>query len=416
MRKIQFAAAAALVFWLATGTAGAAVLPKAKPEKVGLSSERLDRITSLFLNAVEDGRIAGTVNAVLRKGKIARFEALGKMDIGAGKAMGKDTLFRIFSMTKPITSTAVMILYEEGRLDLFDPVSKFIPEFADVRVYAEGKGRALRTVPPERPVTIRHLLTHTAGLTYGIWGDTPVDDLYREKDFSAMDLEGLARELAGLPLLFQPGERWNYSYATDVLARVVEVVSGNSFDEFLEARIFRPLKMTDTGFFVPEAKLDRFATVYRPGEKGLEVLEASEDSRFSRGRPRLLSGGGGLVSTAGDYLRFCQMLLNGGELEGRRILGRKTVELMLRDHIGAKNNPAAAGFGFGLGFAVHRDPSVSGWIGSRGESSWSGLYYTHFFIDPTEDMAAVMLVQMYPNDHLALAELFKRLVYAAVIE
>jgi CubicO group peptidase (beta-lactamase class C family) len=267
-------------------------------------------------------------------------------------------------------------------------------------------------------MTLHHLLTHTSGLTYGVFGNTPVDKAYMEARVLVPDLDGMVQKLAGLPLLFQPGERWHYSVSTDVLGKLIENVSGMTLDEFFETRIFRPLGMRDTGFYVQEAKVNRIATVYRPNDTrdGLEVSINARKNPFVSRRPKMLSGGGGLYSTATDYLRFCQMLLNGGELFGKRVLSPKTVALMTRNHVGDFNPLNRKGFGFGLGVAIHMDPAESGSLESVGTYYWGGIFNTTFFIDPEEQLIGIAMSQLSPNGHLDTARRFKLLVYQALIE
>jgi len=392
-------------------------LPKAKPEKVGLSSKRLERVSELFQGFVDQEQLAGAVALIARQGKVAYFKTWGWMDIADDAPMRKDTIFRIASMTKPITSTAVMILHEEGRLFLNQPVLRHIPELrGNLKVYTGMQGGRPQYTDQNRPVSIRHLLTHTSGLTYGIFGDTPVDKAYQEARVLLPDLDGMVQKLSDLPLLFQPGERWNYSVSTDVLGKLVENVSGMSLDEFFETRIFRPLKMKDSGFYVDEQKTGRAATIYKPGDmqEGLEVYINTRKNPFTSRLPKMLSGGGGLYSTAMDYLRFCQMILNGGELQGTRILSPKTVQLMAQNHVG--DLYTEKGYGFGLGFAVHTDQGESGLIESEGTLRWSGIFNTTFFIDPEEELIAVALSQLSPHYHLNMGTRFKLLVYQAIIE
>ncbi len=301
-------------------------LPATVPEKVGLSSERLERIDKVMQQYVDEGRIAGAVTLVARRGKVAHLGTYGMADIEAGNPMQANTIFRIASMTKPIVSVAAMALYEEGRFQLDDPVSKFIPEFKDLKVLGGNAGHDEKVVETAIEMTIQDLLRHTAGLTYGA-GDTHVDSIYQE--VKVLDdrgtLQEMVQKLGQIPLLYQPGERWHYSVATDVLGYLIQVISAKPLDEFLKERIFKPLGMEDTGFYVPEEKLERFAALYSFSEQGvLQIIETPDTSAFSK-RPSFLSGGGGLVSTVPDYMRFAQLLLNGGELDDTRLLSRTTV-------------------------------------------------------------------------------------------
>jgi CubicO group peptidase (beta-lactamase class C family) len=335
-----------------------------------------------------------------------------------------DTIFRICSMTKPITSVALMMLYEEGQFQLNDPVSKFIPEFADVRVFAGTAEESIELTDLEREITIWHLLTHTAGLTYDFFEDSPVDAMYVEADLHRGDrtLEEMISELVRLPLVFQPGTAWRYSMATDVLGYLIEVISGMSLDAFLERRILNPLGMTDTEFYVPEKKLDRFAAAYGPTESGgIELLDAPATSQFSK-PPRFLSGGSGLVSTASDYLRFAQMLLDKGELNGTRLLGRKTIELMTTNHLPDELIPIQVpphtlrGCGFGLGFRVVVNAAQTGRLASDGEYGWGGGASTSFFVDPKEQLVGLLLTQLIPSRYYPIREEFKILTYQALVD
>jgi CubicO group peptidase (beta-lactamase class C family) len=393
------------------------------PEQVGLSSTRLGRIGSVMQAYVEQGKYAGIVTMIARRGQIAHFECFGMMDVEAGAPMQSDTIFRIYSMTKPITSVAVMMLYEEGQFQLNDPVSKFIPEFQNTKVFVNRTELGLELADPEREMTIRDLLTHTSGLSYGSDQDSPVDALYREatqKVGGDLTLEGMVRELVKLPLAYQPGSAWRYSVSTDVLGYVVEVVSGLSFDAFLEQRIFEPLGMVDTGFHVPEEKITRFVTVYGPAEGGgLKVIDTPATSEYAK-PPSYLSGGGGLVSTATDYMRFAQMLLNRGELDGTHLLGRKTIELMTTNHLPSTLLPFAVGtdpvngYGFGLGWKVLMDVTQAKILGSEGTYGWGGAASTEFWVDPEEELVGLIMVQFMP--YYPLVEEFQVLAYQAIID
>jgi CubicO group peptidase (beta-lactamase class C family) len=368
-------------------------LPLAKhPEDVGISSERVERIRKQLKADVDNSRVPGTVLLVVRNGKIAIYEAAGFQDRKAQKAMQKDSIFRIASMSKPITSVAIMMLSEEGKVDIGASVAQYLPEFKDVKVGVEKA--ALK-----RPMTVQDLLRHTSGLTYGVFGNSPVDQLYRAAPvFTAPSLADMIKTVASLPLAHQPGEAWEYSVSADVLGRIVEVASGKSFDAFIAERITGPLKMPDTSFFISTAQAARFAKPDVPNP----LLNGDPTVK-----PAILSGGGGLLSTAGDYARFCQMMLNGGELDGVRLLSPTTVALMTSDQLPAtteRHTPVAMGlnaFGptpemgtsFGLGFAVRVDPGRNPVPGSVGDFSWSGVTGTFFWVDPKERLVAVMMVQ-----------------------
>jgi len=348
----------ALLFLFITSTTGAE-LSTVKPEDVGLSSERLNRLGGSLKAHIKKGVMPGSVVMVVRKGKIAYFESFGMRDLKTNSPMQKDTIFKIYSMTKPIISVGIMILQEQSRIFLQDPLSKYIPEFKEMKVIVEstdsGTGeKTFSEVPAEREITIQDLLRHTSGLTYSFFGNAKVNMMYKEAGIRNPDqtLSEMITKLSKLPLAFQPGARWEYSRATDVLGRVIEVVSGMSLDKFLEENIFKPLQMKDTGFYVDQENLDRVA---KPGTK------AAWPSHYPTSVPKLLSGGGGLVSTAQDYSRFLQMLLSGGELVGVRILGRNTVEYMTANHLGSKIPKTLwmpEGVGFGLGFSVRKLPGV----------------------------------------------------------
>ena len=410
--------------------------PSTTPEDVGMSSERLGRIDDYVERHLEANHFAGAVTLVARRGQVVQFEAYGMQDIEAGVPMSKDSIFRIYSMSKPITSVAVMTLFEEGRFLLNDPVSKFLPEFKDLEVGVdevdETTGeKVLKRVPENRKVTIRDLLRHTSGLTYGFWGKSLVDQMYLDQGILTKDetIKEMVAKLGTIPLKHQPGTVWEYSVSTDVLGRFVEVVSGQSFDEFLQERIFGPLGMTDTGFFVPAEDVHRLTTAYRPNEDNtaisrLEPKKASDTSKDTTYRiadftevPTFLSGGGGLVSTASDYLRFAQMLLNRGELDGVRILGPETIELMTRNHM--EDIPLWNGFGnygFGLGFAVSPDRGDSGSVLSEGSYWWGGMAHTTFWVDPEEELIGIFLIQILPTSPMPYRDLFKPVVYQAIVD
>jgi CubicO group peptidase (beta-lactamase class C family) len=368
-------------------------LPVAKrPEDVGVSSQRLQHARQMMKADVESKRIPGAVLLIARKGKIAEFEAFGYRARKSSAPMQIDSIFRIASMTKPVVSVAAMILAEESKLDIGAPVAQYLPEFKEVQVGVEKAA-------PKRPMTVQDLLRHTSGLTYGIFGKSPVDQLYLKNGvFAAKSLAGMVATIASLPLLHQPGETWEYSVSTDVLGRVVEVVSGMDLDQFIATRITKPLKMADTGFYITPAQAARLALPDGP------MMLADTDPTV---KPAVLSGGGGLLSDAGDYARFCQMMLNGGELDGVRILSRKTVELMTSDQVPAstdRHSPVSLaldafgptpemGTSFGLGFAVRTSPGRNPVPGSVGDFSWCGVTGTYFWVDPKESLVAVLMLQ-----------------------
>ncbi|MBZ0299176.1 MAG: beta-lactamase family protein [Anaerolineae bacterium] len=370
------------------------LMDSVSPEKVGLSSSRLRRLDARIERYVDQGETPGVLMLIARHGQIAYCKGFGMMDIEARRPTREDTIYRIYSMSKPIISAAALMLYEEGRFYLDQPVAEFIPEFKDLRVYVEGGDPA----PLDRPVTVHHLLTHTAGLTYDFHQSSPVDRLYEQGDLRNRDvpLRDWIKKLAALPLVNQPGTIWRYSMATDVLGHLVEVLSGQPLDAFLQARIFEPLGMTDSAFYVPAEKVDRLATLYGAG---LWVIGADLVGDYTQ-KPRWFSGGGGLVSTAGDYLRFCEMLRRGGEFAGERLLGRKTVAYMTTNHLAPTMLPMKMddkpdpGYGFGLGVNVMLDPPAAGRLASIGEFGWGGAAYTHFWIDPLEDLIAIKMTQI----------------------
>lgn len=402
---------------LLPGILSAAGLPTGKPSDVGLSAERLARVRQTLENHAAQNHIAGAVILIARQGKIAEFDAVGQMDLASRKPMQPDTMFRIASMTKPITSVAVMMLYEEGLLRLYDPISKYIPEFKNLKVakptFREGEAD-FTLVPAEGEITIRQLLSHTAGLANRSSG--LMREQYRKLDDSRRPDETtgeFVKRLAKLPLDFEPGTAWEYGPATDVLGYLVEVVSGMKFDDFVRTRILEPLQMKDTYFFVPPEKLSRVAVLYHPDASGsgLEPFTPKRQS-WTDGKTKFVSGAGGLVSTAADYFRFCQMLLNGGELDGRRILGRKTIELMTQNHIGKIRYES--GFRFGLGFQIQTDIGEALLPGSPGTYNWAGAYNTLFWIDPKEQLIAILMLQLTPDDYLRIPEEFHIQVMSAI--
>jgi CubicO group peptidase (beta-lactamase class C family) len=402
----------------------------ASPERVGLSSERLGRIGNAMEQSISEGRIAGAVALVARHGQIVYFKAFGMGDREAKQPMRTDNIFRICSMSKPITSVAVMMLYEEGRFLLNEPVSDFIPEFKNMKVLDPPVPRDT-TSPPgalvdaKRPITIFQLLTHTAGLTYP-W-NARLGKAYNAAGLGTglLQQEGSTgdsiKRLASLPLLFQPGDAWEYSLADDVLGYLVEKVSGMPLDRFYEERIFKPLGMKDSYFFLPDDKVSRLAAAYAYyPEKGLQVIPEKaviKEGDFSyssdypyRGPRTYFSGGGGLCSTAEDYYRFCQMMLNKGEFKGTRLLSRKSVELMTQDHVQGK----VEGMGYGLGFGVNSESRYLTELGSVGGFYWGGFYYTDFVIDPKEDMIAVVMAQLHPTGDINVNARVIRLAYQAI--
>ena len=400
----------------------AKALEQVAPEQVGMDSGRLDRLTTAMQGYVDDGLLSGVVTMASRGNKIVHYESVGYRDVEAQAPMTPDTIFRIYSMTKPVTGAALMILYEEGKFKLSDPVGKYIPELADLQVFAgvDDDGNMI-TEPADHSMTIRELMSHTGGLSYGIFAQSGVDTAYVEAgilDANDTNAEFVAK-LGQIPLKHQPGSRWEYSVAVDVQGYLVEVLSGQTFGEFLNDRLFEPLGMTDTDFHVPEEKLNRFAQMYVYGPEGqlipsemFPTADFTVDMAFE-------SGGGGLVSTANDYMRFSQMLLNGGELDGERILAPLTVALMSRDQTpkGMEGPMSGAGNGtvFGLDFAVIVDP-VEAESYSAGEYYWGGAAGTWFWIDPVEDVVFIGMIQQAGQGLPDVRSASKRLFYQAIME
>ena len=377
---------------------------------------------------VDSGKLPGLLVAIVRNDRLAWFETCGYRDVERKRAVEPDTIYRIYSMTKPITTVAALMLYEEGCFQLDDPVAKFIPAFADTRVFAGGDADSFTTEPLVRPVTVHDLMIHTSGLTYGFQHEHAVDALYRKRqvEFNANigPLAGVVEAAAAQPLVFQPGTRWNYSVSTDVLGRLVEIWSGVPLDTFFDERILRPLDMRDTGFHVPEGQGDRLASSYiQADDGGLALVDPAGESRFLK--PAItLSGGGGLVSTAADYLRFVRMLRGHGTLEGARILGRKSVELMTTNHLPGDladmGRPRFAempfaGIGFGLGVSVLLDPAKARILGSPGEYAWGGMASTAFWADPAEDLIVLLLTQLIPSSAYPIRRELRVLTYQALL-
>ncbi len=389
-------------------------LPHAKPELLGLSPTRLQKMSDAFKREIDKGTLPGATVMVARRGQIGWFDALGRQSPAASAPMAHDTIFRIFSMTKPIVSVGIMMLVEEGHLILNDPVAKFIPEFANQKVGVESGGK-LELVPLARPMTVQDLLRHTSGITYDHTGNRLVQQLYKEQPLRSRKITSAehAAMVASLPLICQPGAEWNYSRSTDILGRIIEVVSGKTLSAYLAERILAPLQMAETAFHTGEENAARLAEPFPTdpwtGEK-VQLYNMLE-------QPVMESGGGGLVSTTMDYARFCQMLLNGGSLDGTRLIGRKTLELMSSNHLGPSvkiDSPLMpAGHGFGLGFAVRLQPGIAPFLGSAGQFFWSGMAGTFFFIDPKEEMFAVFMMQG-PGQRGYIRDLLRDLIYAAV--
>ncbi|GAB3970575.1 serine hydrolase domain-containing protein [Plantactinospora veratri] len=402
------------------------------PDQVGFDPARLAHVDEHFARYVDAGQLAGWQIVVTRRGEIAHSSTYGMRDREAGLPVESDTLWRIYSMTKPVTSVAAMMLWEEGRLQLTDEISRWLPEFADARVYDRGSALKPYTVPAVEPIRVWHLLTHTAGLTYGFLQTSVVDGLYRAAGFDlypppGFDLASATEGLARLPLLFQPGTAWGYSVATDVLGRLVEVVSGQSLDAFFTDRILGPLGMTDTGWWAEGADADRLAACYAAHPGTGQAIRYDQVGVLARQKPPLLSGGGGLLSTAADYHRFTQFLLRGGELDGVRLLAPRTVRFMTRNHLpegqdlgrlstGGFAETTFDGIGFGLGFAVVLDPVPSRTPSNPGEFYWGGMASTAFWVDPVDEVTALLFTQLVPSSTYPLRAELRQLVYAALVD
>ena len=402
------------------------------PAEAGFGPERLERIDRHFARYVDDGRLPGWLLAVTRAGRVVHVSTYGQRDVEAGLPVELDTIFRVYSMTKPVTSVAAMMLYEEGAFELKDPVSRFIPSFGDVRVYKQGSALRPVTEPVVEPMRIWHLLTHMSGLTYGFHYSHPVDAMYRAGGFEwasppGMDLAACCDAWAGFPLLFQPGAEWNYGVSTDVLGRVVEVASGQSLDRFFDERMFQPLGMDETAFFVDQDGGDRLAALYTPDPATGKATRLDALGDLALKRPRAHLGGGGLVSTAADYHRFTQMLLNEGELDGVRLLGTRTVRYMAQNHLPGGVDLEAIGrplfsettfdgMGFGLGFSVLDDPVKNKVLSSPGEFAWGGAASTAFWVDPVEQVTALFFTQLLPSSTHPIRPQLKQLVYQALVD
>jgi len=417
VKRILAAGALAVLLLADDATiAASAPLPTATPEAVGLSSSRLARLDQHMESAVKAGRAAGGVVLIARRGRIAYEKSYGVADLATGRPMRTDDYFRLYSMTKPITAVALLSLYEQGKFQLTDPLAKYLPEFKDVRVYAgtDADGQP-RYSAPTRPITIEDVFRHTAGFVYGVFGDTPVDKAYRAAGidyYQPASLEDMALRMAKMPLVADPGTRWVYSYSADVQAHLVERLSGKHFDDYVRTTILEPLGMRDTVFGVPADRANRFATLYSPNPAG--GIQPTPDGGHYAHFTDHPFGGVSLSSTPEDYLRFAQMLLNGGTFGGARILSRKTVELMTADHLGtiATNWP---GYGFGLGIGVLKDPVAYGQLGSPGQYGWSGYATTTVIIDPKEQLVAMYFEQVLPEDFGLLAD-WTNLVYQSIVD
>ncbi|MGD9723762.1 MAG: serine hydrolase domain-containing protein [Pirellulales bacterium] len=420
--RTRFFALCLVLVGFAPVLAAAEALPSVAPDRVGLATSPLAEIDSLMKSYVSEGKLAGIVMLIARDGEVAHSGVYGQMDIESGKAMRRDALFRIYSMTKPITGVALMTLYDEGRFQLDDPVAKYLPGFEKVKVFGGKDGDATKLADLARPITVRDLMCHTAGLAYGLSRLTPVDAMYTEARLldRTKNLDSMLERLLQIPLAAQPGQKWMYSIAVDVQGKLIEALSGKPLDEFFAERVFAPLAMKDTGFSVPADKLDRLTVNYGRKDGRLSPVDGAQTSQFAT-RPALLSGGGGLVSTADDYLRFAQMMLNRGELNGVRILKPETVDLMTRNHLAEDLVPISLGpvtmanTGFGLDFAVRVQAGPSDPAGSIGEYGWGGAASTQFFVSPRENLICVGMTQFMPATMTYFQEARQKL-YTAVLE
>ena len=399
------------------------------PEAVGMNSAQLQRVGEhLRRRYVEPGKIPGSIALVARRGQPCYLDVAGLRDVERGTPMTADTIVRIYSMTKPVTSVALMILYERGLFSLDDPVHRYIPAWKGLRVRTAGSHPLFATVPCQRPMTIRDLFMHTSGLTYDFMHASNVDAAYRELGVGlprrGYTLQQMIDQLAGLPLEFSPGERWNYSVATDVLGYLIEVLSGQSLPDFMRTALFEPLGMTDTSFEIPADKLDRLASCYeRNLQKEMVLQDDCRDSHFAS--RSFWSGGGGLLSTVTDYYRFSQMLLNGGSLDGQRVIGSRTLQFMTRNHLpggvdmsqfatGSFSETVYEGVGFGLGFANKLDPVRNGFPASVGSFFWGGLASTLFWVDPAEELVVIFLTQLIPSSTFNFRGQLESIIYAAL--
>ncbi len=404
----------------------------ADPDALGFAPDRLARIDEHFAQYVDDGRLAGWQISVARRGEVVHSSTYGLRDREAGLPVEADTLWRVYSMTKPLTSVAAMRLWEQGRFELNDEVSRWIPAFADVRVYDKGSAQRPFTVPATEPVRVWHLLTHTAGLTYGFLHTSVGDAVYRARGYEwgvppGTDLATACDAWASMPLLFQPGSAWGYSVATDVLGRLVELWSGQRLDDHLREHVTGPLGMTDTSFWVEPERAERLAALYTPSPADGKAVRLDAFGQAALAEPAFLSGGGGLVSTAADYQRFTAALLRGGELDGVRLLGTRTLAMMTENHLpggrdlGALSTGGFAettfdGIGFGLGFAVVEDPRPAKTLMSRGEYYWGGAASTAFWVDPVEEVTAHLFTQLLPSSTHPLRPQLRQLVYSALVD
>ena len=390
------------------------------PKKVGMSQARLERIEPAMQAFVDEQKLAGTLTLVARKGKVVHVEGVGYRDREAKAPMSEDTIFRIYSMTKPITAVAALTLWEQGKFQMNDPVSKYLPELANLKVYAGMDGENMVLEDTSKVMTIKQLFTNTAGFSYG-FTQSPVDKLYHQSALFSGQIkrQDLLKEVAKLPLNHQPGSKWNYSIGTDIIGILVERLSGQTLGAYFEQHIFEPLEMDDTGFYVPEDKQNRLAQIYVINQQGQTVPMENEPLGDYLSAPEIESGGGGLVSTIEDYYTFTQMLLNGGEYQGKRILGRKTVEYMRTNHLPTSLipfEPSSTGEGYGLAMSVTVDEQGANTMGSAGDYGWAGAASTYFRIDPKEQMIVISMTQLMPSSYFSYNKDFKNIAYQALID
>jgi CubicO group peptidase (beta-lactamase class C family) len=418
MRTLAIAVTLGLI---AVAAAGAQPLPSASPQSEGYSADRLERLHAMLKRHVDEKKHTGIISLIARHGRIVDWQTYGSRDLAGSLPMEKDTIVRIYSMSKVVTSVAVMILHEEGRLKLDDRVGTYLPALAKMKVFVGGSARKPRLVDARREITIKDLLTHTSGFIYG-FGSGPIDEIYRgANSLESPSMDAFVAKLATLPLAFQPGERYGYGLGIDVLGAIVEKVAGMPFERFVEERVTRPLGMPDTGYDVPEAKRSRMAKVYTL-DKSNAFVEVKEDQLagvYAEPGRGFAAGGAGMFSTIGDYARFAQMLLNGGQLDGVRILGRKTVELMMANHLNHLAVPtteAGGALGFGLGGRVRIDLARGNQLGSVGQFGWSGAATTYFDIDPKEQTLMMVFTQHFPFNQHGLFWQFSTLGYAALVD
>jgi len=401
-----------------------------EPKQVGLSSDRLSKISRWMRRYVDEGKLPFAMTLVARRGEVAFFDLVGMRDVKNRYPIGADTIMRFYSMTKPITTVAAMMLYEEGHFQLDSRIADFVPCLGDMEIYVTSEKGQLKSRPSRNPITFQHLMTHTSGFIYGFGDDSPLAEQYQfnrtDFDIDSGKLEGVVGRLSSLPLAHEPGTSWHYGVSTDVLGYLVEVISGKSLRDYMMERIFLPLGMEDTDFGIPMEKLGRFSCLYEFDRlAGMRLADSADDTRYVLDNVVTYSGGGGLMSTMPDYYRFTKLLRNKGEVHGQRLLGRKTVDYMTCNHLPGDlaamgqptfNETTYEGIGFGLGFSVMLEPAKAGVVGSSGEYAWGGMASTAFWIDPTEDMTVIFLTQLSPSDAYPLRRELRVLTYQALVD